>query len=110
VGEAARAVLNPVAGKPDPFVRLRKRLLPASAGLLVEGLKGHPDLCDALELLEPHSEPVAIGVVLAPPWQPHRRACNRLEALLKQRTVMQHQRPLGDVDTTIGVDPDQRHL
>ena len=33
VGEAARAVLNPVAGKPDGFIRLRKRLLPASAGI-----------------------------------------------------------------------------
>ena len=73
----------------------------------VGGARGSSGLCDALELLEPHSDPVAIGVVLAPPWQPHRRACDRLEALLKQRTVMQHQQPLGDVDTTIGVDPDE---
>jgi hypothetical protein len=27
--------------------------------------------------------------------------------MLKQWSVMQHQQPLGDVDTTIGVDPDQ---
>jgi hypothetical protein len=31
-----------------------------------------------LELLEPRSEPVAIGVVLAPPRRPYRRTCDRL--------------------------------
>src|ERR671919_1026270 len=51
-----------------------------------------------LELLEPKGKAVSVRVILLCPRQPDQRTCDRLEALLEQGSVVEHQQPLRDVD------------
>ena len=64
-------------------------------------------LGDALELLEPGGEPVAIRRLLLSLGQPDQCSSDRLQALLEQRPVMKPQQPFRDVDAAIGVDANQ---
>jgi hypothetical protein len=65
------------------------------------------NLRDAFELLEPERKPVSVRVMLLGAREPDQRPCDRFEALLEQRPVVQHQQALGDVDPAVGVDADQ---
>jgi hypothetical protein len=40
-------------------------------------------------------------------WASDQCPCDRLQALLEQRAIVELQQPLGDVDALIGVDPNQ---
>jgi hypothetical protein len=56
-------------------------------------------------LLESGCKPVSVRVKLFGPGQPDQRTRDRLEALLEQGPIVQHQQALGDVYPTVGSMP-----
>ncbi len=63
--------------------------------------------CGFLELLEPQRQPVTIGVIACSPWQLDLLPDDSLQTKFEKRTVMDFEQPVGDVNSLIGVDPDQ---
>jgi hypothetical protein len=60
-----------------------------------------------LELLEPLRQPISIGAILCPPRQLDRLPKDPLQPKFEKRTVMNFQKPVGDMDSEIRVNPDQ---
>jgi hypothetical protein len=45
--------------------------------------------------------------MLAAPREPDRCACDRLQALLQKRAVIEHEQPLRDLNPAVGIDANQ---
>ncbi|HZC82104.1 MAG TPA: hypothetical protein VE222_10425 [Nitrospiraceae bacterium] len=60
-----------------------------------------------LELLEPDRQPVAIRTILTPSRRFDQCSRDPLEAEFEKRAIMDFELPIRDVDSEIGVDPDQ---
>jgi hypothetical protein len=58
-------------------------------------------------LLEPDRQPVAIGTILKPSRPVDHLPDDPFEAEFEKRAIMDFEQPIRDVDSEIGVDPDQ---
>jgi hypothetical protein len=74
--------------------------------VLPKNMKGVA-LDGSFELLKPERQPALVRAILSSPWQLDQSARHCLEPLSKERTIMEFEQPVGDVDTEIRVDPDQ---
>ena len=64
-------------------------------------------LCGLLEVLEPDRQPVAIRTILTPPRSIDKRSGNRFETEFEERTIVDFEQPVRDMDAEIRVYPDQ---
>ena len=69
-------------------------------------------LCGLLELLEPSRQSIPIGAILLPPWQLDHLPDDPLEAEFEKRAIMDFEKPIGNVNSVIGVPrlPDVAHI
>jgi hypothetical protein len=65
------------------------------------------NLCGSSELLEPDRQPVAIGTILKPSRHVDQYSGDPLKAEFEKRAVMNFEQRVRDVNSEIGVDPDQ---
>jgi hypothetical protein len=64
-------------------------------------------LCGSLELLEPNRQSVPIGTILCPPRRLDHLPGNPFKPEFEKRPTVDFQEPIRDVNSVIGVDPDQ---
>ena len=64
-------------------------------------------LCGLLEFLEPHRESVPVRTILTASRQFDHLPDDPLQPEFKKRAIMDFEQPVGDVNSVIGVDPDQ---
>ena len=65
------------------------------------------ELCCSPVLLEPDSQPVAVGMILKPSWSVDQCSSDPFEAEFEEGTVVDFGQPIGDVNPIIGVDTDK---
>jgi hypothetical protein len=90
-----------------PPERLRERS--SAPARVVPGLmtSRSAELCGSPELLEPDSQPVSIRTILKPSWSVDQCSGDPLKAEFEKWTIMDFEQAIGNVDSEIGIDPDQ---